>query len=81
MVLSPAELLSVNDVLSKAETTQGEFTYEQLTREAASGNAVRKGEPTLVTTLHPYNYEIDLPLKQASSSNMSNAQRQQNLIK
>lgn len=45
-------------------TTQ-EVTYEQLVEQYDKG---RRGEPTLVTTLAPYNYEIDLPFKQPSST-------------
>ena len=47
---------------------------EQLIREH---EAVKRQEPSLVTTLHPYNYEIDLPFKQNSSHLVNNVRQKQ----
>lgn len=71
--LSHQEYLSMNDVEGKDED---QFSYEQVVGNPDSiSDQDRKGEPTLITTLAPYNYEIDLPFKQASTKHTCKASR------
>ena len=54
----------MNDVEGREE----EFTYEQVVHgDNASDQEIKVTEPALITTLAPYNYEIDLPFKQGSA--------------
>ena len=63
----------MNDVEGKDED---QFSYEQVVGNPDSiSDQDRKGEPTLITTLAPYNYEIDLPFKQASTKHTCKAGR------
>ena len=54
----------MNDVENNNEDEQ--FSYEQIVENEIQEYDDRNCEPPLVTTLKPYNYEYDLPLKQAS---------------
>ena len=52
-VLSPGGTLLSNHEGSSKQTTENQLSYEQLVKEH---EAVKRAEPTLVTTLRPYNY-------------------------
>jgi len=55
----------MNDIEGREED---QFSYEQVIAQGDNmSDPSKKGEPTLVTTLAPYNYSIDLPFKQASA--------------
>ena len=64
-VLSPAVLSREVVEESKLWSAGEKLSLEQVEKEAA-GNFISK-QPSLVTTLNPYNYGIDLPFKQKPS--------------